>query len=99
MKYRNAVLILAIAALLLVLGILFAPIWQTPAIYTGIVSSNAMAPLLLPTDTILVNKSAYVTSSPARGDIVLFLAPLATNLVPVGRIVGIPGDKISIRRA
>lgn len=97
LKYRNAVLIVFATIALLVALMLFLPIFRMPRVYTEIISSDAMAPLLLPTDTVLVNKSAYAASGPARGDIVLFVAPFGgTSDLPVGRVIATPGDKLSV---
>jgi signal peptidase I len=40
--------------------------------------SDSMAPTLRKEDVLLVNKIAYRTSAPHRGDIVVFLPPVET---------------------
>jgi signal peptidase I len=50
-------------------------------------------------ERIMVDKVSYVFHSPARGDVIVFIAPPAATAVPenyVKRIIGIPGDVITV---
>jgi len=68
------------------------------------IPSESMVPTLLPGDRILVNKFIYRLNPPRRGDIIVFDAP-EYALQPgdgrkdyVKRLVGLPGDRILVRR-
>ncbi len=68
------------------------------------IPSESMEPTLLPYDRILVNKFIYRLNPPQRGDVIVFEAP-PYALEPgegqkdfVKRLVGLPGDRIRIRR-
>lgn len=72
------------------------------------VPSGSMRPNLIEGDRIWVNKLAYdikipytsivlkKMSEPKRGDIVVFFAPDQTRTRMVKRLIGLPGDKISV---
>ncbi len=50
-------------------------------------------------ERIMVDKVSYVFHEPARGDVIVFIAPPAATAVPenyVKRIIGIPGDVITV---
>lgn len=71
------------------------------------VPGQAMRPTLLPGDSVYVNRLAYGLhvpfshhtlvrwSPPARGDVVLFRAPV-DDALELKRVVGLPGDRIAI---
>jgi signal peptidase I len=73
------------------------------------IPSGSMIPTLLVGDLILVNKFSYGVrlpvihtkvldvGSPQRGDTMVFRYPLDTSVDYVKRVVGIPGDKVTIR--
>jgi len=56
----------------------------------------SMAPTLNPDDNIVVSQHAYDFSDPARGDVVLFGLPAPGGAI-VGRVVGLPGDRIQMK--
>lgn len=60
------------------------------------VDGPSMQPRLHTGDILLVNLLAYHFSSPQRGDVIVFHPPDAPNESYVKRIIGIPGDTISI---
>ena len=60
------------------------------------VEGVSMEPSLHDTELILVDKWTYVFHPPQRGDVVVFVAPPDPNLDYVKRIIGIPGDRITI---
>ena len=45
---------------------------------------------------VLVNKLAYHTGTPARGDIIVFQSTTTKNLDLIKRVIGLPGDHIVI---
>ncbi len=73
------------------------------------IPSGSMIPTLLVGDLILVNKFSYGVrlpvihtkvldvGSPQRGDTMVFRYPLDTSVDYVKRVVGLPGDKVTIR--
>lgn len=63
------------------------------------VPSASMAPTLQPGDRILTNKLAYDFYRPERGDLVVFDSlDQSKDEKVVKRIIGLPGDEISIER-
>jgi signal peptidase I len=60
------------------------------------IPSPSMVPTLDPGDRVLVARFLYHFTSPARGDIVVFKYPLDTRTVFIKRVIGLPGDTISL---
>lgn len=61
------------------------------------VESISMQPTLYAGNFVLVNKVAYKIGEPERGDIIVFRYPPAPNETPyIKRVIGLPGDVISI---
>jgi signal peptidase I len=61
------------------------------------VDGFSMLPTLHDGEFVLVNKLAYRWDRPGRGDIIVFRSTTSTDLDLIKRIMGLPGDKISIR--
>lgn len=61
------------------------------------VSGTCMEPHLYTGERILTYKLAYAWHGPRRGDIIVFLYPRDTHQIFVKRVIGLPGDTISIR--
>jgi len=61
------------------------------------VEGSSMTDTLENNEYIIINKLAYRIGKPQRGEIVVFRPPTNKNKYYVKRIIGIPGDKISIR--
>ena len=61
------------------------------------VSGPSMEPSLHNQERIMVDKVSYFFHAPARGDVIVFIAPPAPAENYVKRIVGIPGDVITIK--
>ena len=61
------------------------------------IPSPSMVPTLDPGDRVLVARFLYHFTTPARGDIVVFKYPLDTHVVFIKRVIGRPGDTISLR--
>jgi signal peptidase I len=60
------------------------------------VTGPSMEPSLHNQERIMVDKLSYLFHAPARGDVIVFAAPPAPNENYVKRIVGIPGDVITV---
>ena len=61
------------------------------------VDGFSMRPTLQDGEYILVNKLAYKFSAPMRGDIVVFVFPVNPEDDLIKRIIGVPGDTITIQ--
>lgn len=61
------------------------------------VTSQAMAPTLLPGDHVIVDQAAYRTARPRRGDVVLFRFPDHQGPMLIYRVIGVPGDQVQVR--
>lgn len=60
------------------------------------VDGSSMEPSLHDGEYVIVNKWAYKFGSPQRGDVVVFHFPRDTKQEYIKRIVGLPGDMVSI---
>jgi len=62
------------------------------------VDGFSMLPTLQDGEFVLVNRLAYrFETPPQRGDIIVFHSPLDTNQDLIKRIIGIPGDTVTIQ--
>jgi signal peptidase I len=61
------------------------------------IPSESMVPTLKVGDRVLVNKFIYRFTEPKRGDIVVFKSVEGGDEDLIKRVVGVPGDKISVR--
>ncbi len=61
------------------------------------VDGHSMEPGLHNTELILVDKWSYLFRAPARGDVIVFVAPPQPSHDYVKRIIGLPGDIITIQ--
>src|SRR3989338_9419764 len=61
------------------------------------VEGNSMVDTLEDKQYIIINKLAYILGDPKRGDVVVFRPPSDQEKYYVKRIIGLPGDHISIR--
>jgi signal peptidase I len=61
------------------------------------VDGFSMRPTLQDGEYILVNKLAYKFSEPKRGDIIVFVFPVNPAEDLIKRIIGIPGDTVSVQ--
>jgi signal peptidase I len=62
------------------------------------VEGPSMMPLLHDGERIIVYKLGYRWSSAQRGDVVVFWFPLDPSVSFVKRVVGLPGERLEIRR-
>jgi signal peptidase I len=60
------------------------------------VEGSAMEPSLSQDDFVLIDKLAYVLTKPARGDIIMHYLPSSRTRMYVKRIVGLPGERVTI---
>lgn len=92
---------------LLILGIIFAWIFNPSSFLTNYIRSNVvqafrlpnstMEPTIMKSDRILVDKSAYKYSSPQRGDIVIFKYPVDPSRIFVKRLIASGGESVEIK--
>ncbi len=61
------------------------------------VQGPSMEPSLHNQERIMVDKVSYLFHTPARGDVVVFVAPPQPSLNYVKRIIGEPGDVLTIK--
>jgi signal peptidase I len=61
------------------------------------VDGFSMNPTLQDGEYILVNKLAYKTGAPTRGDIVVFVFPLNPQEDLIKRVIGLPGEIINVQ--
>jgi signal peptidase I len=60
------------------------------------VDGMSMEPKLHNGERLMVDKASYMFHPPARGDVVVFVAPPQPTLDYVKRIIALPGDTISV---
>jgi signal peptidase I len=60
------------------------------------VDGYSMTPSLQNGEYILVNKLAYKTGEPQRGDIVVFIFPVDPHEDLIKRVIGLPGERVAI---
>jgi len=60
------------------------------------VDGHSMEPNLHDKELILVDKWSYLFHAPTRGDVIVFVAPPAPSEDYVKRVIGVPGDVITI---
>ncbi len=88
--------------IVIVVAVLVAVLLRAFVVQTFYIPSGSMEPTLQIGDRILVNKLSYHLHAVDRGDIVVFARPPAENCggPPVNdlvkRIIGLPGDRISL---
>ncbi len=61
------------------------------------IEGHSMEPNLHDQELILVDKWTYLFRSPARGDVIVFMAPPQPSQDYIKRVIGVPGDVITIQ--
>jgi len=95
MKRRILIITLTVITIFLAIG--------SPIIITRVVILNATIPTgamedtIKPNDRIIANRLAYVTSEPQRFDVVVFRYPDDEKVLFIKRIIGLPGETVTIR--
>lgn len=67
-------------------------------VQTSLVYSGSMHPTMQIRDRLFVNKMAYYFRDPKRGEIVLFNSPYKDGRQFVKRLIGLPGERISVQK-
>ncbi len=61
-----------------------------------IVSGESMSPTFETGEYLIVDQLSYKFEAPERGDVVIFKYPLDTSKYFIKRIIGLPGEKVSV---
>jgi signal peptidase I len=62
------------------------------------ISGNSMQPVLENGDNVMINRFAYAYASPKRYDVIAFrTSGTGFNKIYIKRVIGIPGDKVTIK--
>jgi signal peptidase I len=80
------------------IAVLFVVFFVTFVAQAFRVQGPSMMPLLQDGERIIVYKLGYRWSPILRGDVVVFWSPLEPSVSFVKRVVGLPGDRLEIRR-
>lgn len=83
----------------LVIAVVLALIIRTFILQPFYIPTGSMEPNLMVQDHIIVNKIGYRFWEPQRGDIVVFRFPKDPSKDFVKRLIGLPGDKVEIRKS
>ncbi len=81
----------------LVVAVVIALFIKTFLIQTYTIPSGSMLDTLLIGDYIIVNRLAYKFGDPERGDVMVFEYPLEPAKSFIKRVIGVPGDRVTIR--
>jgi signal peptidase I len=60
------------------------------------VEGDSMQPTMHPDEYVLIDKVSYMLGAPQRGDIVVFQYPFGTERDFIKRIIGLPGETVSV---
>ncbi len=63
-----------------------------------VVDGESMHPTFENLDYLIIDEIVYAFSSPARGDVVVFRYPGDPSVFYIKRVIGLPGEKVSINR-
>lgn len=66
------------------------------AVQNYLVDGLSMEPSLHNNEYVLVNKLSYLFHAPERGDVIVFHWPIDTSKDLIKRVIGLPGDVITI---
>ena len=61
------------------------------------VPTGSMIPTISEHSRVIANRLSYLTESPERGDIVIFKFPDDESVYYVKRVIGLPGETVTIR--
>ncbi|MGE5404523.1 MAG: signal peptidase I [Candidatus Saccharibacteria bacterium] len=62
-----------------------------------LIPSGSMIPTIKVNDQVLVNKTAFWSSPPQRGDIIIFDPPFKAKGYYIKRVIGLPGELVEIK--
>jgi signal peptidase I len=60
------------------------------------IEGSSMEPSMHPNQYVLVDKISYMLGDPRRGDVVVFNYPLATERDFIKRVIGLPGETVTV---
>lgn len=80
-----------------VLALVLALLIRTFVVESFQVSGNSMFPTLKNNERVLVNKLAYDFGTPKTGQIIVFRSPVIHGQDWIKRVIGTPGDVVSIK--
>jgi signal peptidase I len=63
-----------------------------------VVDGDSMHPTFQNLDYLIIDEIIYSFTSPARGDVVVFRYPLKPSVFYIKRVIGLPGETVSINR-
>ena len=63
-----------------------------------VVDGESMHPTFENLDYLIVDEAIYDFKAPARGDVIVFRYPLNPSIFYIKRIIGLPGETVSINR-
>jgi signal peptidase I len=66
-------------------------------IVNAYVPTESMVSTIMPKDRVIANRLSYLVKKPQRGDIVVFKFPDNESVAYVKRIIGVPGDTVSVK--
>lgn len=78
-------------------AILIAFLLKTYIIINATVPTGSMESTIMPDDDIFGFRLSYINSTPERGDIIIFKFPDNENERYVKRVIGLPGEKVTIK--
>ncbi|MEE1077480.1 MAG: signal peptidase I [Agathobacter sp.] len=78
-------------------AILIAFVLKTYIIINATVPTGSMESTIMPDDDIFGFRLSYINSTPERGDIIIFKFPDNENERYVKRVIGLPGEKVTIK--
>ncbi|NMP24610.1 signal peptidase I [Sulfobacillus harzensis] len=81
----------------LVIALVLAFVIRTFVFESYQVKGTSMEPTLYTGDRVLVNKLAFVFGKPTTGEIVVFKSPVYPTQDWIKRVIGVPGDTVSVK--
>lgn len=81
----------------ILVAVLVAILVQSFVVKPYLIPSTSMADTLVPGQRVLVDRLIYDFTAVHRGDIIVFRGPQPPHEVMIKRVVGLPGDVLSIR--
>ena len=83
--------------LILEIAVVIAVVVNMFLIVNAVIPSASMEPTIMTGDRIFGNRLAYKSSSPERGDIVIFRYPDDESQLFIKRVIGLPGETLEVR--
>ncbi len=83
---------------IIAIAVVFAIVVNNFVILKTVITSGSMRPTMEIGEHVIANRLAYLFSEPKRGDMVFFANPEDETETYVKRIIGLPGEKVEIRK-